>query len=644
MSLARQLATTERITHIGSWSWDRASGVVRWSDELYRIYGLVPQSRALTYEHFLSLVHPEDRERVAAAVRDAVEQHTVFTYRERILRPDGSVRQLDTTGEPQYAEDGTLIGLVGSCRDVTDEVRHAERLRLFADIVDDMQVGFSVWRLDDYDQPPSLRLVASNHASEVKTGISNVASVGHTLEDCFPAAVGTELPRVMREVEAAQVRQELAAFRIPGRACVFAVKVVPLPERCVGLALEDITDRVRGGHVHRGERRALEMLAAGAELELILTALLDVIEELEPGTIAAVKVLDQSGTRLRGAAMRSLPPSLAVASEGTPVGPLAGACGAAVYRRAPVFVADDPDDPLVAQFLPIATPLGLKSCWTLPILANAGHVVGTFALYRTHVQPPEPSLMELTTRVAHVAGIAIERRQLDGQLAALSARVEAAREDERTGIAREIHDVLGQALTALKLDLAWLDRRRADPAVVGDKLRAMSQSVDELIQAVQRISSELRPGILDDLGLQAAIEWQAAQIQQRSNLTIAVHSDLGDVRLEHGLATASFRIFQEALTNVVRHASATTVTVELGLERGRLRMVILDDGVGISEPAGRARGLGLLGMAERARRLDGECSIGRREPAGTAVTVSLPLRFPADPPSGLQPAISSART
>jgi|SRR5882724_6057310 len=123
----QQLASAQKITHIGSWDWDVEANVVAWSDELYRIYGLEPQSCEIRFEFFLSRVVPEDRERVKAAVARAVEQREPFGYPERIMRPDGSIRELDTLGEPSFGPHGEFTGLIGTCRDVTDE-RARERL------------------------------------------------------------------------------------------------------------------------------------------------------------------------------------------------------------------------------------------------------------------------------------------------------------------------------------------------------------------------------------------------------------------------------------------------------------------------------------------------------------------------------------
>jgi signal transduction histidine kinase len=158
----------------------------------------------------------------------------------------------------------------------------------------------------------------------------------------------------------------------------------------------------------------------------------------------------------------------------------------------------------------------------------------------------------------------------------------------------------------------------------------MARSADSIMVTVRLISSELRPGILDEIGLRAAIEWQADDFARRTQIPCSVHAEVGDIQLERTLSTAVFRIFQEALTNVTRHASATRVDVMLRLERGQLRLEIADDGIGVPEIAPRNSSLGLLGMRERARRCGGDCSVKRRDPSGTIVLLTVPLRFPSE--------------
>jgi signal transduction histidine kinase len=209
------------------------------------------------------------------------------------------------------------------------------------------------------------------------------------------------------------------------------------------------------------------------------------------------------------------------------------------------------------------------------------------------------------------------------------------REEERTGIAREIHDELGQALTALKMDLSWATRRLSGTGPVErealiEKLRVMMQMTDDLVGQVRRISAELRPGVLDDLGLVAALDWQAQDFERRSGVACAFRSGVAEVPLDRAASTGVFRIFQEALTNVARHAEARQVEATLEQDGGTLRLRVRDDGKGIPpEVLQSGRSLGLLGLRERARRLGGSVTVERASPRGTVVELTVPVPAPA---------------
>jgi PAS domain S-box-containing protein len=506
--LGYQLSLAQQITHIGSWEWNPTTNQLTWSDELYRIYGLEPRSVEVSFARFLGMLHPQDRERVQGEVSAALERGGRFAWLERIVRPDGSVRDLDTVGEVARGADGKVLGMIGTCRDITREVL-AQKLQL-------------------------------------------------------------------------------------------------------------------------AETRVLELIAAGAPLAEILELLVLAIEEQAPATLGSILLLD--GVTVRHGAAPSLPVEYSRAIAGRTIGPQAGSCGTAAYLRRPIFVSDIESDPLWADYRDMARPYGLRACWSTPILASDGRVLGTFALYYREPRAPDDATLALIARATHVAGIAIERTLVDEQLRALSGRIEAAREDERTAMAREIHDELGQALTALKMDVAWVLRRSEGVALsasVVDKLRAMSGMTDQIIDQVRRISTELRPGVLDDLGLVAAIEWLAHEFEARASLTCVFTSSVGEARFERNVSTVIFRILQEALTNVARHAEASRVEVRLGEENAQLRLEVNDDGRGISEDAiSDPKSLGLLGIRERARRLGGTVTVSGTREIGTRVVVEIPLVTP----------------
>lgn len=216
-----------------------------------------------------------------------------------------------------------------------------------------------------------------------------------------------------------------------------------------------------------------------------------------------------------------------------------------------------------------------------------------------------------------------------GLVRALAGRIDAVREEERARIARELHDELGQALTALKFDLAALKQEfsRRNKRL-RDKANEISLQIDATIKMVRRIATELRPGILDDLGLAAAVEWQAQEFQARTN--IMCEMDLPEeIEIGDAAATALFRIFQETLTNVARHAQATRVRIQMTIDESAVQLDVQDDGRGIalSDMRGK-RSLGLLGMRERAELLGGSFKIHGASEGGTRVTIRLPLKTP----------------
>lgn len=236
-------------------------------------------------------------------------------------------------------------------------------------------------------------------------------------------------------------------------------------------------------------------------------------------------------------------------------------------------------------------------------------------------------------------GEIVERQRVEDALRAgerqlrdLTAYLQSVREEERKYLARELHDELGQQLTALKMDLSWLAEKSAAQnnqarLAVSEKAKAMIDAVDGAMNATRRIVGELRPAALDELGLEAAVEWLAQDFQKRTGIICKLETDFDERELNQNLTTTMFRIVQECLTNIVRHASATRANVVLKKADGDLLLEVEDDGRGINETeASDARSFGILGMRERALLLGGTIEIERRdEKQGTRVVVRIPL-------------------
>jgi signal transduction histidine kinase len=212
------------------------------------------------------------------------------------------------------------------------------------------------------------------------------------------------------------------------------------------------------------------------------------------------------------------------------------------------------------------------------------------------------------------------------QMRDLSAKLETAREEERTRIALELHDQLGQSLTGLHLDLSLLLKDvRSDCAVTPERIESMIELTKQVIVDVRQIASDLRPSILDDLGLVPAIEWQLAEFQKRTG-TRATLDCRGKRDIDRETATVVFRIVQEALTNIIRHAQATRVDVRVRLDNDRVSLRVTDNGRGIrASEIARPNSLGIVGMHERVIRLGGEFKIGPKSPKGTRLDVVVPV-------------------
>jgi signal transduction histidine kinase len=215
----------------------------------------------------------------------------------------------------------------------------------------------------------------------------------------------------------------------------------------------------------------------------------------------------------------------------------------------------------------------------------------------------------------------------EAQLRSLAARLTAVRDEERMRIAREIHDELGQVLTSLKMDVACLEMQFSDkrhPARV--RTERMRKLIDSTVHLVQRISTGMRPEILDELGLAAALRWQAREFERRTGIRCRTRLPAQHLVLDEEHSNAVFRTFQEILTNVARHAKANSVKACLEASEGRLFLEVEDDGIGIPDGKIRHRdSLGLLGMRERAQVFGGQLTISGKPGRGTMVTVSIPL-------------------
>lgn len=239
----------------------------------------------------------------------------------------------------------------------------------------------------------------------------------------------------------------------------------------------------------------------------------------------------------------------------------------------------------------------------------------------TSILNPQEGQARILGRITDIT----ERKRIEDQLRNLSAHLQSAREETQKILSQEIHDELGQELTALQMDLSWIKKRMPeDYADLHMKAESMTQLLHSTIQTVKRLSSKLRPPVLD-LGVVAALEWEAEEFQEHTGITCQLVVTPGDIKLKPDLSTVIYRIFQETLTNVARHSQADKVDAKLELAGGKIVLEIKDNGIGISdEKISGSRSIGIIGTRERVSQFGGDIHYDGQSGKGTTVTVTIP--------------------
>jgi len=313
-----------------------------------------------------------------------------------------------------------------------------------------------------------------------------------------------------------------------------------------------------------------------------------------------------------------------------------GPAGTAARERRMVLFADHAREERFAPWREKARQHGFTGSVALPLL-RGDHCFGVLAFYASELDAFEGPVVPLLQQLAEDLAFGLDALRARTALArsreelrALASRIEEVREEEKARLARDLHDDMGQLLTAAKMDLRFLERRiaelPADPAAgqLLDRTLEASELLDQAVASVRRIAAELRPLALDQLGLPAALRQEGRRFAERTGVATLVDAPDLAIELPPAAATALYRITQESLTNVARHAQATEVRIALAVEGGRAVLTVRDDGRGLPPPEARGHGMGLLGMRERAERLGGAVTFEPGEP-GAKVTAVLPL-------------------
>jgi PAS domain S-box-containing protein len=586
------LNKAQQVSHVGSWVWHVPTNRLEFSNEMFRIFGIGRDKFVADIIRLVGqAIHADDRARVQRAMLSAIKERTPIPLECRILRPDGTIRVIRAEpGELILDNEGQPLVVTGIAQDITEQKQSENTLleseARYRTLVENANDAIIVAQ-------EGLLKFANRRTSEI-TGYSHEEIAGKP----FAGFIHPDDRQMVVNNYASRLRGEKVpknyVFRIVGKtgkevwAEINAVLIQWQGRPATLNFLSDITER------KQAEERIQTLMR---EIEFILGATKTTLDIIDPKF--NLRFVDPASKKARG---------------------------------------NWPGRKCYDYFMGRRSPC--SNCGMSQALRTKEMVVSEVVLLQEGQRPVQIISIPFQDEkgewlVAEVSVDITERKRAEEALLAsreelrlLTARLQSLREEERTYLAREIHDELGQALTALNMDLAWLAGKlpKSQPQLL-KKAESMTAVVASTMQTVKRLSSELRPGLLDDLGLVAAMQWQAEEFGKRTWLKMKLVFQPEEMTVERDLSTAIFRIFQELLTNIARHAKATRVEVSLKRRARALELRVKDNGRGIkkSEISG-SRSLGLIGVRERALVFGGQVEITGVPHKGTRVVVRLPER------------------
>jgi PAS domain S-box-containing protein len=588
------LNEAQQVGNLGCWEWDIARDRVYWSDQLYAIYGISRGCFAGTMREHLEFIQPEDRERVRATVRQALTSGEPFEFEKRIVRRDGTVRHLQSRGKVVLDADASAVRMLGICLDVTDQKRMQEALR-----------------------ESEARLSAFSDHSPAVTFMKDTAGRYLDINRQFERVFGLTREKVIG-------RTDDVIFD-SGQAAGFRANDLKVLEAGAATAFEELSRYVDGLHTNIVTRFPLR--DTQGNIYAVGGIATDITERKRAET-----ALWESRKRLQALFDNIRDGILLVDGEARHVDANPAFCELLGYSREEMLHMSIWDD----------VPFHLRGdvCKLWRKFLASGRLEGEFTCLRKDGTTVEveyravahfmPDLHLCTVRDITARKRAEEELQKHAaDLRSLSRRLVEVQESERRVLARELHDKTGQNLTVLNLHLGVIRQQLAPrvDAAIRARVEDSMALVDLTAEAVRDVLANLRPPVLEDYGLLAGLRWYGELFSQRAGLVIEVSGAEPSPRLPPGAETALFRVAQEALTNVAKHARATRVDVALECTQLGARITIADDGRGF-DPAGERRagaGWGLLTMQERVEAVGGSLYLDSAPGRGTRIMAQVPL-------------------
>jgi signal transduction histidine kinase/PAS domain-containing protein len=596
------LAEAQRLSRTGSFGWNVSSGEIYWSEETYKIFEYDRAARP-TLESIFLRIHPDDRNLVQQTIGRASEARANLDFEHRLLMPDGSVKYLHVLAHASETPSGNLE-YVGAVTDVTAAKRTEGALRRSEAYLAEAQklTHTGSWACD-------IATREMRHSSEEHSRLygfdpeRRIPSFDEFVQRIHPE----DRPRVVELAERAGYAGTdfEAYFRVvlPDGATKYVYGVGHPVFTSSGDVVElvgtlvDVTERQRAEALRDGEGRILEMIARDAPLEEILEKLVRVVEAQFASLLCSVLLLDEDGQHVRHGAAPSLPHPYSKAIDGLCIGPKAGSCGTAMYRKEPVVVTDILQDPLWEAYRDVAEPYGFRACWSTPILAHSGKTLGSFAMYYREPRSPSEAETHALEMATHLAGIAIERklareererlRQAQADLAHIN-RVTTMGE-LTASLAHEIKQPITAAVTDAKTCLRWLGRDAPDLAEAREAASRMVKDVTRATDIIGRISLLFNKGApqRELVDVNELIREMIVLLRSEANrYSISIGTELAE-KLPKVMAdrVQLQQVFMNLMLNGIDAMKETTGRGELTIKSetgdGQLLISVCDTGVGL---------------------------------------------------------------
>jgi PAS domain S-box-containing protein len=592
----QRLTQAQETAQVGSWELTISSGIGIWSDEACKIYG-IPGDNIQSHDDWVSFIHPEDLGNVKKEVERAWESFTDSSFEHRIIRKDGTIRHIHSQSRFELNENGEPISLTGICHDVTErkksELTIRESEKRYRNIVETAQEG--IWAVDKHQN--------TNFANK---------KICEMLECTPEEMMGKPLFDFMDEEGKAIALDILESQKTQAKP-TFEFKFITKSKREIWTSISSSPIFSDEGE-YSGSMAMVTEITERMEDEKKLVAL---SQRLLLATDSAnIGIFDWdmvSNKLIWDANMYAL---YGITADN---------------KDNPIEISDNalyPDDKIeLANNLEEAIKL-----------KNEFHAIFRIVWPNKDVRYTEAHAFILKDdkgiplRMIGVNWDITKQKSAEEKIITSEKRIRSfakhlnfVQEKERAHIAREIHDELGQQLAGIKMHLSlWMKLK--ETTLLEDNIKSMISDVDAAIQSMRKIATDLRPGILDSLGLIPSIEWLGSEFERKTGIKCEVKINVREQQFEKNISICVFRICQETLTNITKHAEATGVIILMSYIKNSLTLSISDNGEGIaSEKLNNPFSMGLLGMRERASNIGGDLQIISKKGEGTTIQLKAKL-------------------